>query len=202
VRGSEAVKYQARFRYRPMALINKKLQGRGLLPDVVNWIPDRGVPFFRLTEASRSMPWLAPAGKTIVTVDIGCETGDAIWQMPEEELGQHCLTHLVSLFPGLRTRYLGCAVLRTPIAHPVFLNAYEPDRLALERSSPIAGLYSIGRNGEFAHILMEDVYWRTLARVRQILTFLDGQPAEIRRFQDPSALHSMTSQSSEIHGRH
>jgi len=27
----------------------------------------------------------------------------------------------------------------------------------------VAGLYSIGRNGEFAHILMEDVYWRTRA---------------------------------------
>jgi protoporphyrinogen/coproporphyrinogen III oxidase len=179
VQGSDAVKHLARFRYRPMALVNMKFTGRGVLPDVVNWIPDRGVPFFRLTEATRSMPWLAPAGKTIVTCDIGCQVGDELWRMADEELGELCLRHLIELFPQLRDRYLGCAVLRTPIAHPIFLNVYERDRVALESELPIAGLYSIGRNGEFAHILMEDVYWRTLGRTRQILTFLETQCARV-----------------------
>jgi hypothetical protein len=68
-------------------------------------------------------------------------------------------------------------VLRTPVAHPVFLKAYEEDRLALETSSPVLGLYSIGRNGEFAHILMEDVYWRTLAKMRRVLAYLDSPSA-------------------------
>ena len=71
-------------------------------------------------------------------------------------------------------------MLRTPIAHPVFLNAYEQERLALAQRSPVAGLYSIGRNGEFAHILMEDVYWRTLARMRDIEAYLAVRPADIR----------------------
>jgi protoporphyrinogen oxidase len=177
VRGTDALKHLARFRYRPMALVNMKFQGRSLLPDVVTWIPERQFPFFRLTEATRSMPWLAPEGKTIVTVDIGCEIGDATWSMPDEDLGEHCLGHLRSLFPGVRDRYLGCAVLRTPVAHPVFLKAYEEDRLALETSSPVLGLYSIGRNGEFAHILMEDVYWRTLAKMRRVLAYLDSPSA-------------------------
>jgi protoporphyrinogen oxidase len=180
VQGSSALQYLARFRYRPMALVNMKFTGRALLPDVVNWIPDRQVPFFRLTEATRSMPWLAPAGKTIITVDIGCETSDEIWRMPEEELGERCLRHLVELFPALRDRYLGCAVLRTPIAHPVFLNAYERERHALEGGLPIAGLYSIGRNGEFAHILMEDVYWRTLARMREVAAFVSTASVDDR----------------------
>jgi protoporphyrinogen/coproporphyrinogen III oxidase len=176
--GSDAVKHLARFRYRPMAMVNMKFNGRGLLPDVVTWIPERRFPFFRLTEATRSMPWLAPAGKTIVTVDIGCEIGDDIWRMADAQLGDLCLGHLVELFPNLRDRYLGCAVLRTPVAHPVFLNAYEEERLALESALPVAGLYSIGRNGEFAHILMEDVYWRTLAKLPRILAFLDGHAAD------------------------
>jgi oxygen-dependent protoporphyrinogen oxidase len=187
VRGTDALKHLARFRYRPMALVNMKLRGRSLLPDVVTWIPERRYPFFRLTEASRSMPWLAPEGKTIVTVDIGCEIGDALWSMPDQELGEHCFGQLVSLFPSLRDRYLGCAVLRTPVAHPVFLQAYEADRLALETSSPVSGLYSIGRNGEFAHILMEDVYWRTLARMRHVLAYLDARPAP-EHFLRPEAL--------------
>jgi protoporphyrinogen/coproporphyrinogen III oxidase len=98
--------------------------------------------------------------------------------MADAQLGDLCLGHLVELFPNLRDRYLGCAVLRTPVAHPVFLNAYEEERLALESALPVAGLYSIGRNGEFAHILMEDVYWRTLAKLPRILAFLDGHAAD------------------------
>ena len=179
VQGSGAAAYLGRFRYRPMVMTNMKFKGRGLLPDVVNWIPDRRYPFFRLTEAARSMPWLAPEGKTIVTVDIGCEVGDETWRTADEVLGERCLAHLSELFPGLRDRYLGCAVLRTPIAHPVFLNAYEQERVAFGHASPIAGLFSIGRNGEFAHILMEDVYWRTLAKVRQIGAYLDAQPTTV-----------------------
>jgi hypothetical protein len=97
--------------------------------------------------------------------------------MPDQALGEHCLDQLVSLFPSLRDRYLGCAVLRTPVAHPVFLNDYEAERLALETSAPILGLYSIGRNGEFAHILMEDVYWRTLAKMRHVVAYLDAWPS-------------------------
>ena len=105
----------------------------------------------------------------MLTVDIGCEVGDEIWKMSDESLGKLCLEYLDALRPGLRRRYLGCGVLRTPIAHPVFLQEYEPDRLALERGLPVAGLHSIGRNGEFAHILMEDVYWRTLRKVHQLV---------------------------------
>lgn len=175
VQGSDRLKHLSRFKYRPMVLVNMKFNGRGLLPDVVNWIPACEVPFFRLTEATRSMPWLAPPGKTVVTVDIGCETTDQIWRMADEELGEFCLHHLNELFPGLRTRFLGCAALRTPIAHPVFLKSYERERLALERGTSIDGLCSIGRNGEFAHILMEDVYWRTLERAGQLARHLAGR---------------------------
>lgn len=172
VQGTDAVRHLARFRYRPLVLVNMRFVGRGLLPDVVTWTPDRTLPFFRLTEATWSMPWLAPAGKTTINADIGCEVGDRLWTMADEELGELCLGHLESMIPAAKRRYLGCRVMRTPIAHPVFLREYEADRLALERSTPIEGLYSIGRNGEFAHILMEDVYWRTLARMRGLVAAL------------------------------
>jgi protoporphyrinogen oxidase len=172
VQGTDALRHLARFRYRPMTLVNLRFQGRGLLPDVVTWTPDRQLPFFRLTEATWSMPWLAPPGKTTINADIGCEVGDEIWTMPEEQLAELCLGHLETLIPGARRRYLGCRVMRTPIAHPVFLRQYEAERLALESSTSIDGLYSIGRNGEFAHLLMEDVYWRTLRRMRGLIAAL------------------------------
>jgi oxygen-dependent protoporphyrinogen oxidase len=172
VQGTDALQHLAKFRYRPMALVNMRFEGRGLLPDVVTWVPDSDVPFFRLTEATWSMPWLAPEGKTTINADIGCTVGDAIWSMPDGQLGELCLEHLQAIIPTARRRYLGCRVMRTPIAHPVFLREYEQERLAFERSTPVQGLYSIGRNGEFAHILMEDVYWRTVRRMQGLVASL------------------------------
>jgi len=86
VRGTDALEEFKDFKYRPMVFINLKFEGRGLLSDTVLWFPEDKFPFFRLTEATISMPWLAPAGKTIITVDIGCEKGDEIWEKDEAEL--------------------------------------------------------------------------------------------------------------------
>lgn len=169
VSGTDALQPLARFRYRPMVFVNMRFRGRGLLPDVVAWTPEKQFPFFRLTEASLSMPWLAPEGKTLITVDIGCSVGDSIWNMEDEALGEFCLSHLNEVIKDARSRYMGCRVLRTPIAYPVFLREYEPDRQRFEHSTGVENLYSVGRNGEFAHIFMEDVYWRTLRKMRRLL---------------------------------
>jgi protoporphyrinogen oxidase len=169
VKGTDALQHLARFRFRPMIFVNLRLRGRGLLADTVVWTPEKLFPFFRLTETTISMPWLAPAGKSLVTVDFGCEVQSPLWTMPDDQLVQLTLEHLTPIIGDVRLRFLGAQVLRTPIAYPVFLNDYEADRQRLRLSTGVKGLYSIGRNGEFAHILMEDVYWRTLGRARQVL---------------------------------
>ena len=65
---------------------------------------------------------------------------------------------------------LGGSVLRSTIAYPVFLLDYEAQRQRWAASSGIDGLISVGRNGEFDHILMEDIYWRTLKTCREIVS--------------------------------
>jgi oxygen-dependent protoporphyrinogen oxidase len=166
VEGTNRLEKYRRFRYRPMVLVNLKLKGRNLLPDVVVWYPT-GFPFFRLTEATQSMPWLAPDGKTMVLCDIGAEIGDAHWTMDDDALGELCVDRLAPIIPDVRDRYLGCRVVRTPIAYPVYLAEYESDRVALADSTGVDGLLSVGRHGEFSHNLMEDVYWTTVARVHR-----------------------------------
>ena len=157
----------AAFRYRPMTFVNLLLEGRGHLADVVVWTPGDEFPYFRLTEAPLSMPLQAPAGKTIVTADIGCELGDEIWTADDDELGRMCLDSLERIVPGISRHHLGTRVVRTPLAYPVYLLEYEERRAEFTKSTGVDGLLSIGRNGEFAHILMEDVYWRTHHRVHQ-----------------------------------
>jgi protoporphyrinogen oxidase len=169
VKGTAALEAAAHFRYRPMVFINMRFEGRGLLPDTVMWFPEKEFPFFRLTEATISMPWLAPEGKTIITVDIGCEKNDAIWAMDEQKLAEFCLEHLAAVIPDVKKRFLGSNVIRTPIAYPIFLNEYEKERQNFDQSTNIENLLSVGRNGEFSHMFMEDVYWRTLKKVQHLI---------------------------------
>jgi oxygen-dependent protoporphyrinogen oxidase len=73
------------------------------------------------------------------------------------------------LIPDAKKRFLGSGVLRTNIAYPVFLKEYEDERKNFARSTNIENLLSIGRNGEFSHMFMEDVYWRTQKRMGDLI---------------------------------
>jgi protoporphyrinogen oxidase len=174
--GSDALEGLRTFRYRPMIFVNLRFAGRHLLPDTMAWVPDRRQTFFRVTEAPYSMPQLAPAGKTLLTFDIGCEVGDERWTMSDEELAKRCLDGLCEVFgEHLRASYLGPGgTIRTPISYPVYLASYEAERQRFSHSTGVDGLWSVGRNGEFAHILMEDVYWRTIRRMDEVSRYVGG----------------------------
>lgn len=168
IEGSERLERFAQFRFRALVLVNLKLRGRGFLPDVVVWTP-RDYPFFRITESPLSMPWLAPDDRTIVLCEIGCQIGDADWTAPDDELIERCVGRLDGLIDSARERLLGARVLRAPLGYPVFSLDYEEHRMALVRQGTgVEGLLSIGRNGSFEHILMEDIYWRTRRLIERV----------------------------------
>ena len=188
VKGTQRLDALARFRYRAMIFVNLHLNGRGLLPDTMLWVPDRSQPFFRLTETPISVPELAPEGKTTITADIGCQVGDQLWTMPEEALAKLCLEGLTRIYPQARADFIKVGgIVRTPVAYPVYLQEYETMRQEFSRSTGVAGLYSVGRNGEFAHILMEDVYWRTLKRMEDVYCYVTGHVPRVQSsLQNPA----------------
>lgn len=165
VKGTDRLAHLAKFKYRPMVFVNLRLSGPSGLPDVVTWTPGREFPFFRLSDIGLGLPWLVPNGMAQVTCDIGCAVGDDVWTRPDEELGKQCAAALDQIVPGTSARYLGCRVMRTPLAYPVYRAEYEAERKQFEQGTGVSGLVSVGRNGEFGHWLMEDVYWRTRRRV-------------------------------------
>lgn len=168
VEGTSRLDRFADFRFRGLVLVNLKLEGRDLLPDTIVWTP-KGFPYFRVTEAVQSMPWSAPAGKTMILCELGAQPGDDVWTRDDDELVEQCVGTLDPLIPDVRRRLLGARVLRQPLAYPVFALDYEADRADLAaQGTGIAGLHSVGRNGEFDHILMEDIFWRLRRRAPMI----------------------------------
>ena len=162
-----AVAPLAALRFRAMVFLQLRVRGRGLLPAPVTWTPGHEFPFFRVTEAPMSMPWLAPAGETVLTIDLGARVGDEVWTADPEALAATTLDPLAALIPDIHTRLVDVHCARTPIAYPVFALATEPARHTIATHG-IKGLVSAGRNAEFAHLLMEDVYWRTLRSMRAL----------------------------------
>lgn len=169
VHGTDALAGLEKFEYRAMVFINLKLDGPSGLTDVVTWVPEREYPFFRISDIGMGLPWLVPAGKSQITCDIGCKVGDEHWTMSDDDLTQLCLTSIEKMIPGLSGRCFGSRIVRVPLAYPIFRLGYEEKRQAWEKSSGVDGLLSVGRNGEFAHILMEDVFWRTRWKVSEFL---------------------------------
>ena len=165
VQGTNKLDYLKKFQFRAMTFVNLKLDGPSGLPDVVTWTPEKHFVFFRLSDIGKGLPFLVPAGKTQVTCDIGCQVGDDIWNSSEESLARRCLTELESIAPGVSAKFCGSRVVKTALAYPIFRLDYEADRLRFKQGTGIDGLISVGRNGEFDHILMEDVYWRTRRKV-------------------------------------
>ncbi len=168
-----AVAPLAALSFRAMVFLQLRIRGRGLLPAPVTWTPGSELPFFRVTETPMAMPWLAPVGETVLTVDIGARVGDSTWTADADELASRCLDALAALIPDVCTRMIDVYSTRTPIAYPVFALATEPARRTIAKHG-IRGLVSAGRNAEFAHLLMEDVYWRTLRSMRRLGRQLAG----------------------------
>jgi protoporphyrinogen oxidase len=166
---AEVLKPLAEFRYSNLVFVNLFLRGRNLMPNVAVWFPEKKYDFFRVQEPPISLPWTAPEGHTYLTVDIGCEAGDALWSSDDDALAERCLDQLKDVVPDIKERYIGRRVLRTKIAYPVYRLCYEDKRKAFQKGTGVNGLYSVGRNGEFAHILMEDVYHRTMRRADAVL---------------------------------
>jgi protoporphyrinogen oxidase len=156
-----------------MVFVNLKFEGGRAMRDVVTWTPEDRYPFFRTSDIGRALPWLVPEGKSLLTCDLGCQVGDNIWNSGEDLLAQRCLEGLDDIVPGLSKRFVGARLVRTPFAYPVYSLQYEALRRKMDFGTGVPGLWSVGRNGEFKHILMEDVYWRTRKKCCELLSYLN-----------------------------
>ena len=102
----------------------------------------------------------------MILCEFGTQPGDDLWNLPDDEVVERCVSTLDPLIPDARSRVIGASVLRQPLGYPVFALEYEEDRAALaSQGTGIEGLYSVGRNGEYDHILMEDIFWRLRRRI-------------------------------------
>ena len=123
-----------------------------------NWIyfPAPETIFNRISEMKNFTPDSAPPGKTSLTVEISCDVGDEVWNMPEAELYGRSVEGLVQAGLIKREEILFHFLDRTAHGYPTYDVNFEANlgRLAYH----LAGYDNVvpcGRQGLFRYLNMD-----------------------------------------------
>jgi protoporphyrinogen oxidase len=156
--------------YDPVAKPNRKLEFRSMIfmfleinrPTVTDnhWIyfPDRDCLFQRTSEFKNFSPAMCPEGKTSVCVEIPCDYKDDLWNMSNDELYGEVIEQSEKEHYLKRQWVDNYHVVKERYTYPTYDLSYA-ENLAKIRDyiDSFNGLYSIGRQGAFKYINIDEV---------------------------------------------
>lgn len=142
--------------YRSLRFLNIMLNRQNFSPNTWMYVPEKEMIMTRIQEPKQRSPFNAPDGKTSVMLEIPCDEGDSIWNMPDEKLLGKALGDLQKLGFDIKDDVTGCFSTRALHAYP----RYEMDyKKKVEKLRGMARLYdnlsSLGRQGLFRYIFMD-----------------------------------------------
>lgn len=183
--GPDLAAAAAGLRYRGVRFLNLLLD----MPDVSEntwiYVPHRDCLMTRIQEPKRRSPFMAPAGKTSLMLEIPGSPGDPVWEMSREELLERGLSELEMLGFDVRSRLLDAHVVSTAYAYPIYSLDYRTRRdHLLECVERYQNLISIGRQGLFRYIFTDTAMemgtlaarWALAGGDREPIYNLDWQP--------------------------
>lgn len=143
--------------YRSLRFLNIMLSGiENLSDNTWMYIPEADLIMTRIQEPKRRSPFSAPPGRTSVMLEIPCQRGDTTWTMPDAELLDLALGHLLKLGLDLRPHVTGCFSTFAEHAYPRmeagYKNIVEPLHKLVNRFD---NLKTAGRQGLFKYIFMD-----------------------------------------------
>jgi len=142
--------------YRSLRFINIMLDMENLSPNTWMYVPEGGLIMTRIQEPRRRSEFSAPDGKTSVMLEIPCDGGDAIWNMPDDELLQNGLRDLKKLGFDVSSKVLGHFTARARYAYPRFEIGYREKVNEIRRAvKKFGNLTTLGRQGLFRYIFMD-----------------------------------------------
>lgn len=164
--------------YRALRFINMPLNQENLSDNTWQYLSDPQILATRLQEPRRRSPFMAPAGKTSVMLEVPCNPGDATWQAPLAELRGRISQDLASL--GVDTDKLGEETFeaRSEHAYPLMDLGYQQRRdAAIQGLMPIANLIMSGRQGTFRYIFTDTAMEMGLMAADMVIDGVDRRHA-------------------------
>lgn len=128
--------------------------------------------FNRLSEYSNIIPGAYGEGRTVVCAEITAEVGDTLFDASETSLRSMVADDLKSVVPGLKDSEMGrCWVKRERHAYPVYDLEFQRNRaVVLEFLDGISGLVTVGRQGRFDYLNMDECFQLGLDAATSVVT--------------------------------
>ncbi|MEL6383475.1 MAG: FAD-dependent oxidoreductase [Cyanobacteria bacterium J06626_18] len=145
-------------RYRHVRLVALFLNKPAVNGNATVYFPEKAFPFTRIYEPRNRSPYMSPAGKTSLVVEIPCHREDEIWQLEEPELVEVITQKLVAIDWIKAEDVIDFWCGRLNFAYPILELGFE-DKVAqlmawLDRFD---NLQLSGRNGKFAYTHLHDM---------------------------------------------
>jgi protoporphyrinogen oxidase len=161
-----------RFRHLRLAVLG--LDRPRLTPNASLYFPDRSVPFTRLYEPTNRSPDMAPAGQTVVVLELPCHDEDAAWALSAEALKEKAWALLTAQnLVGPDDEVVAFDDHAVPYAYPI-LEVGAEDKA--ERLQTYLGrfdnLHLLGRSARFRYTHVHNLY----ARAKALAHRLAGAP--------------------------
>ncbi|MGL5813284.1 MAG: FAD-dependent oxidoreductase [Aeromonas sp.] len=164
--------------YRALRFVNMPLNQENLSDNTWQYLSDPHILATRLQEPRRRSPFMAPAGKTSVMLEVPCNPGDETWQAPLATLRERVCQDLASL--GVDTGKLGEETFeaRSEYAYPLMDLGYQGRRdAAIQQLMPIGNLIMSGRQGTFRYIFTDTAMEMGLMAADMVIDGVDRRYA-------------------------
>jgi protoporphyrinogen oxidase len=148
----------ARLKFRHVVLVALYLNKSSVTRVGSVYFPDPGFPMTRVYEPRNRSAAMAPAGRTMLAVEIPCHSTDAVWQQDDHELVRLTAEKLKACGWYREDELAGGCVKRIPNAYPVLEAGIQAvvGRI-LDATSQFENLTILGRNGEFRYTHTHDM---------------------------------------------
>lgn len=145
-------------RYRALVMLFLQISRDRVSDRLWTWFPEKRFPFYRVAEPKNGARHVAPQDRTMLSIEIPCETEDSLWADTNDALTERVLPHLNEVYGLSKPEILGVDSFRAPCAYPVYDIETEDVRRKLGYRSGVGRLYLAGRTGRFEYVVMEGSY--------------------------------------------
>ena len=160
-----------KLRYRDFIAVMLKINKPKATEDTWLYIHEPKIEFGRIHEPKNWSPDMSPKDKTSLVMEYFCFEGDAIWNMPDDQLSELTQRRLIDNLGFITDQdVIGYDIVRVKKAYPMYELGYKQYlNKILEYLSQFKNLQIIGRNGTFRYNNMDHSIEMGLMAAKKLL---------------------------------
>ena len=157
-------------KYRHLILCVYCLKGDTFSKNASLYFPSEEFPFTRLYEPKNRSPFMAPAGKTVVVLEIPCFRDEDVWHKSDEDLNRIVWETLCRVKSLREEDIVHFQIYKLPFAYPVLEVGYEENvKRIVDYFTTFENLYLTGRSSLFRYVHLHDLFKAGKEVVEQVV---------------------------------